>query len=166
MQEIQLKLRPAGTHDLELIAGLATRIWYDHYVPIIGVEQVRYMLELMYSEDSLREQMHVKNHHFYIVETESGAVGFVSLHEQAPGDWFLNKFYILQDRSGRGLGTAVLRALHELLQPTRITLTVNRQNYKSINFYFKNGFTIQRVADFDIGQGYVMNDFVMTWESR
>ena len=40
-------------------------------------------------------------------------------------------------------------------------LTVNRQNFKSINFYFKNGFTIESVADFDIGNGYVMNDFIM-----
>jgi hypothetical protein len=38
-------------------------------------------------------------------------------------------------------------------------------NYKAINFYFKNGFTIEKVADFDIGDGYFMNDFVMIWES-
>jgi ribosomal protein S18 acetylase RimI-like enzyme len=42
-----------------------------------------------------------------------------------------------------------------------ITLTVNRQNYKAINFYFKNGFTIDHIANFDIGKGYVMEDFVM-----
>jgi hypothetical protein len=41
---------------------------------------------------------------------------------------------------------------------------VNRQNYKAINFYFKLGFKIQTVADFDIGNGYVMNDFVMVFE--
>jgi ribosomal protein S18 acetylase RimI-like enzyme len=44
-----------------------------------------------------------------------------------------------------------------------IRLTVNRENYKAINFYFKLGFKIEKVADFDIGQGYVMNDFVMLW---
>ena len=38
------------------------------------------------------------------------------------------------------------------------------QNYKSINFYFKNGFVIERVADFDIGNNFVMNDFVMIWK--
>ena len=48
---------------------------------------------------------------------------------------------------------------------SKLTLTVNRQNYKAINFYFKLGFKIQTVADFDIGNGYVMNDFVMFYES-
>ena len=43
----------------------------------------------------------------------------------------------------------------------RITLTVNRQNYKAINFYFKHGFKIKSVDDFDIGNGFFMNDFVM-----
>jgi hypothetical protein len=40
-------------------------------------------------------------------------------------------------------------------------LTVNRKNYKAINFYFKNGFTIKEIADFDIGNGFFMNDFIM-----
>ena len=51
-----------------------------------------------------------------------------------------------------------------MLDPLTVRLTVNRQNFKSVNFYFKNGFTIERVADFDIGNGYVMNDFVMMWK--
>ena len=53
--------------------------------------------------------------------------------------------------------------LLKLLKPEELRLTVNRQNFKSINFYFKNGFKIEQVADFDIGNGYVMNDFVMVW---
>jgi ribosomal protein S18 acetylase RimI-like enzyme len=44
------------------------------------------------------------------------------------------------------------------------SLTVNRQNFKAINFYFKNGFVIDEVADFEIGNGFVMNDFVMKKE--
>jgi ribosomal protein S18 acetylase RimI-like enzyme len=50
--------------------------------------------------------------------------------------------------------------------PKTIRLTVNRQNFKSINFYFKLGFKIEKVADFDIGNGYFMNDFVMLWKAR
>lgn len=166
MQETQLRLRMAGEADLGLIGQLATRIWNEHYTPIIGSAQVTYMLQLMYSESSLREQMTVKHHSFWLLETAEGVMGFISLHEQQPGDWFLNKFYILREKAGRGLGSTVLKEIHELLQPRKITLTVNRQNHKSINFYFKNGFTIDQVADFDIGQGYVMNDFVMVWTNK
>jgi ribosomal protein S18 acetylase RimI-like enzyme len=76
-------------------------------------------------------------------------------------DFFLHKFYIDQQVSNSGIGTKVLNLLIELIKPKSLTLTVNRQNYKSINFYFKNGFKIDRVEDFDIGNGYHMNDFVM-----
>lgn len=163
MQEIQLKLRKANDQDVTLIASQATTIWNEHYIPIIGRAQVDYMLNLMYSTESLLEQMNRKGHCFYLLETEEGVMGFISLHEEQPGEWFLNKFYVLQTNARRGLGTAVLKEIHQMLQPRKITLTVNRQNYRSVNFYFKNGFTIDRVADFDIGNGYVMNDFVMVW---
>ncbi|MBK7966419.1 MAG: hypothetical protein IPK10_14825 [Bacteroidetes bacterium] len=42
-------------------------------------------------------------------------------------------------------------------------MTVNRTNLKAINFYFKKGFTIEEVKDFDIGNNYFMNDFVMLY---
>jgi RimJ/RimL family protein N-acetyltransferase len=54
-------------------------------------------------------------------------------------------------------------ALHPQIQTFR--LTVNRKNFKSINFYFKLGFKIESVEDFDIGNNYFMNDFVMKWEA-
>ena len=73
----------------------------------------------------------------------------------------MHKFYIDQDLANNGLGTQVLQKLESLLPIKTITLTVNRQNFKSINFYFKNGFKIESVEDFNIGDGYFMNDFVM-----
>ncbi len=169
MQEQQplIKLQAAKVHELDLVKQLAIRTWNDHYVPIIGQAQVDYMLNLMYSRSSLEEQMMQKQHRFYLVVLADGAIpGFVSVHQEQEGDWFLNKFYILPGEAAKGLGTLVFEALKHLLLPKKITLTVNRQNYKSINFYFKNDFKISRVADFNIGNGYVMNDFVMTWEDR
>jgi RimJ/RimL family protein N-acetyltransferase len=67
------------------------------------------------------------------------------------------------EKQGEGYGTEFLQEMiSKLDRPVIIRLTVNRQNFKSINFYFKNGFVIEKVADFDIGGGYIMNDFVMT----
>ena len=62
----------------------------------------------------------------------------------------------------KGIGTKLLNHILQTLKNAKtIELTVNRQNYKAINFYFKNGFVIKEVADFDIGNNYFMNDFVM-----
>ena len=76
-------------------------------------------------------------------------------------NFFLHKFYIVSESSKKGIGTTIMNKFQHILQPKSITLTVNRQNFKSINFYFKNGFKIKSVEDFDIGNDYQMNDFVM-----
>ena len=162
MQTIQLI--PATPNDISTITTLANKIWNDYYVPIIGQNQVDYMLKLMYNANSIAEQMQIKQHNFYLIKQNNVNIGFVSVNrvEEEEG-WFLNKFYILQTIASKGLGTNVFKLLKQQINPTKITLTVNRQNYKSINFYFKNGFKIKTVADFDIGNNYVMNDFVMEW---
>ncbi len=156
-----IHLKVAEEKDLSIISKLAKAIWNDHYVPIIGQQQVDYMLDKMYNHQSLVEQLTQKNHVFYLIQKEDEAIGFISVSSENKTDYFLHKFYIHQQKSNTGIGTKVLNLLIETIIPKTLTLTVNRQNFKSINFYFKNEFKIDRVEDFDIGDGYVMNDFVM-----
>jgi predicted acetyltransferase len=158
-----IQLIPATTNDISTISALATVIWNDYYVPFIGQKQVNYMLNKMYNKESLLEQMEIKKHNFYIIKNIDEPIGFISLNKQSDNEWFLNKFYILQNTATKGIGSRVFKQIIALHEPKKITLTVNRQNYKSINFYFKNGFKIKTVADFDIGDGYFMNDFIMEW---
>jgi ribosomal protein S18 acetylase RimI-like enzyme len=164
MQEV--KLVPATYKDTAAISQLAETIWYQYYPALISGEQIGYMLRLMYSNESLDEQIRVKGHQFFFIETDTTRVGFISVHRVENNDWFLNKFYIDQQLAAKGIGSAAFNELVNKIKPKKLTLTVNRQNYKSINFYFKSGFKIERVADFDIGGGFVMNDFVMVWEER
>lgn len=154
-------LRLANEQDLNLIAELAKVIWNDHYVSIIGQEQVDYMLNTIYNLNSLKNQLHEKKHHFYLIENSNQTTGFLSVSSENKQDYFLHKFYIDQKQANTGLGTETLNLLIEIIKPKTMMLTVNRQNFKSINFYFKNGFKIDHVADFDIGNDYQMNDFVM-----
>lgn len=158
-----IQLIPATTNDTSTISVLATTIWNDYYVPFIGQQQVDYMLKIMYSKESITEQIEIKNHRFYIIKNIDDAIGFISINKVAENEWFLNKFYILQNTATKGIGSRVFKQIIAIIEPKKITLTVNRKNYKSINFYFKNGFKIKEVADFDIGGGFVMNDFVMEW---
>ena len=109
--------------------------------------------------------MTIKQHQFYLLMLDERPVGFLSVSGEI--DMFIHKFYIDQDIQGRGYGAEVfnqLCALHHSVQS--FTLTVNRSNYKSINFYFKLGFKIDHIDDFDIGQGYFMNDFIMKWKRK
>jgi RimJ/RimL family protein N-acetyltransferase len=120
------------------------------------------MLEKIYSKESLIEQIYSKKHQFYLVLLNEMPVGFISISFENEADLWIHKFYISQDYQGNGIGKTVFCELLKIInEPKQIRLTVNRQNYKSINFYFKLGFKIEKVADFDIGNGYFMNDFVM-----
>jgi diamine N-acetyltransferase len=163
MLDSSISLMKAELKDVALIEKLAHEIWHDYYPSIITVEQIDYMLDKMYNKESLTEQMTNKGDVFYLLNLNHQPQGFVSIIDQKDGNYFLNKFYIQQTTAAKGIGTRAFKQLVFILQPNSIRLTVNRQNFKSINFYFKNGFMIERVADFDIGNGFVMNDFVMVW---
>lgn len=156
-----LNLRKATEKDVDNISKLAHVIWNDHYVPIIGKEQVDYMLNKMYSHQSLLEQIIEKKHLMFLIFQDEISIGFLSVSLLKEADYFLHKFYIDQQKSNAGIGTKVLNLLIETIQPKLLTLTVNRCNFKSINFYFKNGFKIDRLENFDIGNSYFMKDFVM-----
>ncbi|MCC6371624.1 MAG: GNAT family N-acetyltransferase [Bacteroidia bacterium] len=158
-----LTLTKATITDIPEIGRLARITWNQHYPAIITQAQIDYMLNLMYDAESLKQQMQEKGHVFYLIGYDKTTVGFISVNNERDGEWFLNKFYIDQSVAAKGLGSKAFEALKHILSPTKITLTVNRQNFKSVNFYFKQGFKIERVADFDIGNDYVMNDFVMVW---
>jgi predicted acetyltransferase len=159
-----LSLKPATPQDLASIEQLAQEIWTRHYVPIIGQQQVDYMLKKLYSAPALEKQIR-GGQKFHLIFDDKRPIGFISVSNKGGKDYFLHKFYILQEEQNAGLGTDVFKKVFGgLYHADSIRLTVNRQNFKSVNFYFKLGFKIEKVEDFDIGNGYFMNDFVMTWK--
>lgn len=160
----ELIFKKAGAEDINLIHNLAAAIWRKHYPGIITNEQIEYMIDKMYSPESLLKQLKDDNH-FYLAYINNEPVGYFSYSMKEPGKYFLHKIYLLTDGHRKGIGGSMLEYLLNLLPPkSTVELTVNRKNYKSINFYFKNGFYIKEVKDFDIGAGFLMEDFVMIKE--
>lgn len=152
--------------DLHLVQQLAHQIWNEYYPEIIGQEQVDFMLGSLYSLSSLEDQID-QGQKFILITDESGIeIGFIAISEKEKQEWFIHKFYILGSKQNKGIGQAVFNQFLEDYTPKIVRLQVNRQNFKAINFYFKVGFTIERVADFDIGHGYFMNDFIMIWQKN
>jgi GNAT superfamily N-acetyltransferase len=152
--------KKATNLDCKLIYDLALEIWNQHYVPIIGQDQVDYMLRTLYSESALTNQMK-EGQNFTLIYSNEIPIGYFSISKKGEVS-FLHKFYIDSREQSQGLGTKVMnKIITQSKGEKTIELTVNRQNFKTINFYFKNGFRIKSVEDFDIGNGYFMNDFVM-----
>jgi ribosomal protein S18 acetylase RimI-like enzyme len=162
---VNLQLVLATDENISSIQSMAEVIWRDHYPEIIGMEQVNYMLARFYSTEAMLQQM-VEGQRFYRVMVDGEPQGFVAIEQRGEGDYFLNKLYIDTRQQRSGMGQAIWQELMIMITDLRtMRLQVNRQNYKAINFYFKVGFVIERVADFDIGDGYFMNDFVMIYQS-
>ena len=160
-------LRKALIADAPQIHALATSIWWKHYPAIIGEEQVKFMLGKMYALDALEHQITTGAQQFFLLLEDEQPVGFISYEEKHNDEGFIHKFYILNDQQRKGLGAAALDLLlAEFSDADTIRLQLNRQNYQAINFYFKNGFIIEEVADFDIGEGYFMNDFILKWQRK
>jgi ribosomal protein S18 acetylase RimI-like enzyme len=158
---MNLKFRKASTDDVILIAQLADRIWRKHYITIITLEQIDFMLNTMYSADSLVKQMK-EGHQFTLVYNGEIPIGYISLSTNDGKNYFLHKFYVEVNEQGKGFGSQLfLYVLEQMTTAETIELCVNRENYKSVNFYFKHGFVIKKVIDQDIGIGLFMNDFVM-----
>ena len=99
-----VEIQKAGPNDIPLIRELTFRVWPQTYASILSQEQIDYMLEMMYSENSLQKQIAGDGCHFIIVYEDGNPVGFASYNEQEPRRWKLNKIYILRNQQGKGTG--------------------------------------------------------------
>ena len=162
-----MNLVPASVFDVDEIHQLAHKIWNVHYPPIIGNVQVDYMLKRMYAKETLQHQISEGKEIYFMIQSQKENIGYTSIEIHNNTEAFINKFYILSNQQRSGLGKLAFDALINYFEEVKtIRLQVNRQNYSAINFYFKVGFVIEKVEDFDIGDGYQMNDFIMIWKRK
>jgi len=159
---MDISFKKATTTDISLIRSLAVAIWWRHYPDIISDDQIEYMLDLMYSEKSIADQIQQKQN-YTLVYADGQPVGYYAVSEKSPGHFFLHKFYIDVDKHRKGIGAATFSHMieNDCQGFKEVTLQVNRRNIKAVNFYFKHGFVIDYVKDVDIGGGYSMDDFFM-----
>jgi len=157
-----MTIRKASVDDIPLIRDLTFKVWPQTYSTILSKEQIDYMLNMMYSETSLKQQME-KAHEFILVYYDNEPVGFASFSLIAPQVYKLHKIYVLPSQQGKGTGKYMIGELIKTMKTnggTALQLNVNRNN-KAKTFYEKIGFAIIKEEDIDIGNGYLMNDYIM-----
>lgn len=160
---MSLEIKTAGPEDILVIRQLCFSIWPQTYASIISQKQIDYMLEMMYSEAALLKQMTEEANQFILVYDNNIPVGFASYSEFESTNWKLHKIYILPNQQGKGIGKFVIDYIIStigMLGAACLQLQVNRHN-NAKQFYERIGFSILKTADFDIGNGYYMNDYVM-----
>lgn len=157
-----LTLRRAYAKDIPLIRELTLKVWPQTYATILSPDQIEYMLGIMYSEQSLQQQMK-EQHEFIIISDGKEPVGFASFSLIEPAVYKLHKIYILPSLQGKGAGKFVIGEILKAISRKggkALLLNVNRNN-KAKEFYEKLGFTVIQEEDIDIGSGYYMNDYIM-----
>jgi len=153
----------ATINHIDLIKKLTYKVWPQTYASIISKEQIDYMLEMMYSKKSLADQI-LHGSQFIIVQANKKPVGFAAYKRIDTTTYKLEKIYILKKQQGKGTGKFVINYILVQIKnkgATSLQLQVNRNNINAKKFYEKIGFNVIKEADFEIGSGYFMNDYVM-----
>ena len=124
------------------VSKLATSIWSEHYIPIIGANQVTYMLDKFQSEEAIDEQISKKHFHYYGIYFATLLIGYFSIRQEH-SQLFLSKIYILKNFRGQGYGENAINFIITYASQANcetIYLTVNKNNIHSIRFYELSGF--------------------------
>jgi len=158
--------RVQSPQSIQIVADLALTIWNEHYVPIIGQEQVDYMINSFQSTEAIEKQINNEGYEYYFIDHLSKPSGYISI--KLIGDaLFLSKFYVVKEKRETGLGKEGLKFIinrAKELSANAITLTVNKYNINSIKAYEKMGFKNTGSIVSDIGAGFVMDDYTMSYE--
>lgn len=152
-------------NEIKELADLASEIWHEYWPCILTDEQIDYMVEKFQSESALEFQMKNENYSYYFIIKDGIKCGYFGI-SRCKDYLFLSKLYLKKEFRHRGIGRAAFDKIKELAKNfgySSIRLTVNKNNKTTINAYLKYRFAIIDKAVTDIGNGFVMDDYIMSY---
>ena len=155
--------------ELHVVQEVAHATWPSTFSEILTLEQIEYMLNWMYNNQQLVENFE-KGHAFYGFFENDKILGFMEVEAsiQASSVLKIHKLYVLPSLQGSGIGQQLIHQAivsAEVHNNNSVILNVNRFN-KAVTFYQKLGFTILKEEDISIGNGFLMEDYVMQLEVK
>ncbi|TBL78926.1 GNAT family N-acetyltransferase [Paenibacillus thalictri] len=161
---MELTFREVKTEaDVLSLVQLASEIWNEYFTAIISKEQIDYMLAKFQSIEAVTDQTRNQGYEYYFMAVNGRNVGYMGV-KQEDGKLFLSKFYIQKEHRGFGYASKAMEFLVQLCEKRKLSaiwLTVNRYNDSTVAVYEKKGFRTVRTQVADIGNGFVMDDYVM-----
>ena len=158
-----MRLEFVDVDTLHEVAEMADGVWHEYFPCILTEQQIDYMVDRFQSERAMKEQVLEKGYRYAFIVNDDVRVGYTAI--SISGDkLFISKLYLLSENRGKGYGRGALDMVCEIGRENglkTVYLTVNKHNDRAIRTYLANGFkTIQSIVT-DIGEGFVMDDFVM-----
>ena len=163
----KIKILPTITDtEIQAVATLANEIWHQHFIPIIGEAQVDYMVEKFQSYPAISKQIKEDGYEYFRIFINDTFAGYTGVHAE-DNELFLSKLYIKKDYRGNKLATYALNYLINICKERNlknIWLTCNKHNDDTLAVYDHLGFKITDEQVADIGNGFVMDDYILTYE--
>ncbi|MBQ7450825.1 GNAT family N-acetyltransferase [bacterium] len=161
-----LKFNKIKLNEIKEFAELTSEIWHEYWTCILSKEQIDYMVEKFQSEKAITNQINNENYAYFYIMIDSQKAGYIGLSSKE--DYlFLSKLYIKKEYRYKGIGGKAFDFIKQYAIENgynKIQLTVNKYNKNTIDAYNKWGFkTVDSVVT-DIGNGFVMDDYIMKYE--
>lgn len=159
------KFIKAELDDIPELARLAHTIWFEYWGIILDKGQITYMVDKFQSEKAMKNQIANENYSYYFINLNNQNTGYFGVSDKK--DYlFLSKLYIMKDYRGKGIGHKAFDKIVQIakdLDRSKIRLTVNKHNKNTIKAYENWGFKTIDAVVADIGEGYVMDDYIMEY---
>lgn len=159
--------------DQRLLADIAGEIWRGYWPSLIGEEQTEYMIEQFQSFEAIRTYMAERDYEYWLLVATEGEgddaaktiVGFTGGRSEADSNrFFISKIYLYPEARGHGYARRVIEFYEDLCFArghVAMYLTVNKHNDLGIRAYIGTGFETIDSVETDIGQGFIMDDYIM-----
>lgn len=161
-----LSLHQATSDDeVARLRAIAEAVWPLCYKGIISDGQIAYMIDWMYNAATIREQT-ANGTPFYLVRADGvdcGLVSFDTIPSAEDNSCELHKLYTLSEYWGRGIGHWILEEVSRRVRElgaSSVWLRVNKNNLRAQKAYRAAGFENVHSLCTDIGDGFVMDDYV------
>lgn len=157
-------IQTADLSHVKIIREIAETTWWQAYSGILSQNQIRYMLDSMYAENTIEEQLEQSSQAYLLVYEQDIALGFASFapRKENPHIIKLHKLYCLPEVQQKGYGRMLIQEVEKRGMAAGkqwLELNVNREN-PAIKFYKRLGFSVAYQEDVPIGE-FWMNDYVM-----
>ena len=154
----------SNDEQLNILADIANEVWHEFFPCILSDEQIDYMVDKFQSYPAMKKQME-DGYEYYFIKDNDEICGYMGIHEETEDKkMFLSKLYLKKAHRGKGYAGQTLKELFKMSRErglNMVWLTVNKHNEHTIEVYEHMGFAKARTQVADIGNGFVMDDYIM-----
>ncbi|WP_080799485.1 GNAT family N-acetyltransferase [Arabiibacter massiliensis] len=153
--------------DRARLAALADEIWHEYWPALIGKAQTDYMVERFQSLPAIERDMAEHGYEYWFLrdEEDERLAGYTGGRVEAETNrFFISKIYLRAEERGRGFASQTIAFYEDLCRERGLSamyLTVNKHNDLAIRAYRGKGFQTIDAVETDIGDGFIMDDYIM-----